>query len=397
MPIEDDAIERDTPEDPDETPRGARPEPTDAAPPRPERVPLPTPRRDTGDDKHVPTRLVSDYRDQAEALIAVSPEEKPKPAEKPAEPTEADKLRADVSRLSQKIEELSRSKPATVTETGPGHIPPPDQVDPNDDATVTAIAGRLIAQDPTAIRLVEDYAKAKEQLAPVDKDLNDVTGDIIAVERSLSKGKALGLSELDDDQKELAQSSLEMLRAKRERLLSQKNRLDSQLDSLSDRFDSRKGAWVERVRERADTARRGKLEAESQTVDEARAERLWEGTFDTVVTGVPKDVRDQIEEHLLFKADFILNDMKNEIPDLPAWMKQETQKLLKAWNVTTGLSDVTVSRLREQDKRQSFPRGTASEAKPLVTQRDMTPEERRRAADRRTALLARSVKAVPRA
>jgi hypothetical protein len=225
-----------------------------------------------------------------------------------------------------------------------------------------------------------------------------VSGDVLAIEHSLDdkKRESLGLPELDELARDGLRARLETLRSRQERLGNRRDQLKSKREALEDRYEQRMRGWVNDVRQTAANKRLEKKESESRDAEEVAADGQWTESWVAASKSLPEDVKDEVETYLLARADVVYNDLGRTIPDLRAWMSEKINKLLGARNVTAGMSDVEVARLRERDARQNAPRGRAAIAEPAPTRTNVTPEERRRDADRRTALAARSIRAVPR-
>lgn len=398
-PEDDDAIDNDdltTAAEGDEQ-QAPPPEATDAGP-RVTRLPKPQATEpSTGDEPKKPTRLVSELRPEP----AAPPEDK-RAAEPPAvkgEPDELTRLKQERDQLNERLSRLEQRAAEKPSPREPGDLPPPEEVDPDDVDTVKLVArAQMNARDPEAAAWRSEYSKLGTELEPLTTELKSVDGDVIALQRALDpkKSKEFGLPELDDLAREGLETRLQTALSRKERLEGRIDKYESKREDLAARYQNKFGAWMEAVRNTVINKRQATEEAATRVEEESAADSKWQSSLDEALAGLPKDVdKDEVETYLLARADVIYNDLHKEIPNLTAWMKEKVQKLYGARNVAVGASDVQLARLRERDARQSAPRGRAAVAVRPAAQ-TLTPEERRREADRRTALMARSIKAVHR-
>jgi hypothetical protein len=379
-----------------------------------------------------PTRLVSEALGEAPPTDTPPPRE-PTEEEKvasaadryvrkyggdPADPESAKKALAkalsDDTRLSTLTREKERqdaviaelrSRVAAVEHLRDDYLPPPVEVDPDDLAQVDAVVDRLASKNDEAQALFAEFKTERDAasvIAQRDKNGQITGGELAEVLQDLADIRAntddkrrerLGLQALADIDKEDLQNKAEKLEAKRDRLIATYREHVNAIKDIQRRNGELRLSIRDTVIEKAKAARQKAAERAAAPEQEAAAEKVWDGAFEAVAAGLPEGTMDVLEEHLLNRADAIVNGQGRDLGDVRAWMQEQADRFLRSIGFVQGRSDVALARQKDADRRQPAPIGRASIAVPDRS-KDTSPGDRLRAADRRSSLLSRSIRAI---
>jgi hypothetical protein len=294
---------------------------------------------------------------------------------------------------------------AAVEHLRDDYLPPPSEVNPDDATQVDAVVERLLSKNEEALGLFAEYKTERDAanlIAQRDRSGQIVGGELADVLQDLAdiasntddkRRERLGLQPLAEIDKEDLKRQREQLEAKRDRLVARYREHVSSIKDIQLRNGRLRQEFREQVIDKASEARQRAAERAAAPEQEAAAEAVWDGAFNTVSTGLPEGTADILEEHLLFLADSIVNGQGRGLGDVRAWMEKQSDRFLRSIGVVQGRGDVALARQKDLDRRQPAPLGRASVAVPERS-KDTSPGDRLRAADRRSALLSRSIRSV---
>lgn len=310
---------------------------------------------------------------------------------------------AELARASKDNKAPAAPADAAAPKTAPTTETPAatDDVDPN---LIDTEARKFATEDQECRAYHTEWTTNDKRLneivklergVPVSGELVDLSRRISALNNFLDP-KAAGIeqvSELDPVTRDEYQRELERAESKRERLLNEHQRLETRNGHLSERYERRVGAYRDRiVQEARNKAQASKLDEEHAQI-KAASETEWQEGFDVVAKGVtdPED-RAYLQRNLLLEANAVFEE-GGDIPDFKTWIAEKAKRHLAYIGRKAGAAEAEAARQKDRDNRQPAPRGAAAVAE-VPSSSDLSPRDRRKAAELRAHQAARNIRAV---
>jgi hypothetical protein len=259
--------------------------------------------------------------------------------------------------------------------------------------------------DAACQKLADQYATVEAEYAKLyakDPKTGAATGELVDLNQKLTRiqlaldpaGRTeLNLPELDDFGREDLMRKQELLATKRERLMAQAQRLSGVMENIASQYEGRVWAFVQAEQQKLERAAQTREQKALEDQEVERTSKRWDATMASITKGLPEGTANTLQKYLVMKANLHVNVKKEPIDDIEAWAKGEAEEFLASFKTEQGRSDVAAARERKARVRPPAPKVTHAQL--VVPERStVTPAERIRAANSRTARLSARVKVV---
>jgi hypothetical protein len=277
---------------------------------------------------------------------------------------------------------------------------------PESDEEVDALVGRYVAADAVCTDLSNKYSENHSKLLelvdldesgkvildrqgrPAGGQLRDALDDIAAVRKQLDRK-----DDLDEVQKESLKEQLSELKDKHAQLEQEFNKRWRSAVDLAKRHEERRKLYRERIVAQVKEAEASR----EREVAVARESDIWDQTFAELITDLP-DGQDpkKLQTRLALEMGHLRNTSGKDWTDLASAMREVWQKSIEPdLKEIRGAQEARRAARKIETAKQPAPKGEqAIAAEPDLEK--MTPRERRKLADLRTARLTRRVGMVTR-
>jgi len=306
------------------------------------------------------------------------------------------------SRAAQLARELAEEKakhgtaPDSADPDAPTTTDEPEITEEAFTAQLAAAQQEFVSSDPECGRLVDQYKEAEPVALAFGKPTREghfvggsvekIQQEILLSQRNLERGR-VGGHELDEVEKSELRDEIRNLKDSLRDERDAANVAWRRVRNLTDDWDRRIDAYQRQFQKDWTVQAQAVVRERNDTTSKKAAEQEWFGTFAELKPGLSEQDADDLETDLLLRAAAIYNT-GGHIPDLKGWMKDEAEKIHARNARRGGEVDRTRTEQQLQTSRRPTPGGNADLAPaPALTG---TARERRRAADLRSAGLARA-------
>lgn len=317
--------------------------------------------------------------------------------EKPATPSTEERLAA----LELENKELKAKNGAATPAAPAAPAPDPATAEPSVEEVNKLVKAEL-AKDAECRTLQSDFLNNDKRLneivtfnekgIPAGGELFAVATRINAIESQLEPEKkgVRGVQPPDEITQEDLRRQLAEARSERERLHSEHDRLIAANERIYEKWDKKATSVQHRITTDAQARRQAETRKTQEREDVQAGHTEWTTAFKvSVPTDLSKDDREWVHTTLLEKANAAF-DRGEDIPDFNAWMAKEAPVLLGRIGKREGAEAARLAREKEKVTTPPAPRGAASIATPTSTDNpNLSPQDRRRAAEARTAQMSR--------
>jgi hypothetical protein len=279
----------------------------------------------------------------------------------------------------------------------------PEVVEPSQEE-VTAQVRADVAKDVECRNLKSEWdtneKRASEIVAfkdgvPIGGELVDIATRINTLEGLLDPAKRGidGAPEVDEITKDGWQRQLDKALGQRERLLSEHQRLVTRNEIVDGKHQARVRLIADHVTKHARSRSQEKARETQEAHEQTASENEWNDAFKNAIPqDLSKEDKAWVYSTLLDKANSTL-DRGVEIPNFERWMKAEGPALLERIGRKAGADAAAAAREKERTTSRQAPTGPASVATVIASpdNQNLSASERRRAAEKRTSLLARRI------